>query len=102
MAEAAFETSVPADHPCLAGHFPGNPVVPAVMLLEFVGQALGEKLARRVQLTAVPSAKFTAPLLPQQALRVVLEVDEAAKSARFTLHAQDRELAAGRVEYTDE
>lgn len=106
MAEprAAFsaEYSVAADHPCLAGHFPGNPVVPAVMLLEFVGAALNQALGRRVYLAGVPLAKFMAPLLPQQALRVELTVDEGTKSARFRLLREGAELASGRVEYAAE
>jgi len=55
-----------------------------------------------VRLDSVPSAKFTAPLLPGQSLHVALVVDEAAKSARFTLSAQGRELASGRVGFVDE
>jgi 3-hydroxyacyl-[acyl-carrier-protein] dehydratase len=30
----------PLDHPSYTGHFPGNPVVPGVLLLEMVVQAL--------------------------------------------------------------
>ena len=102
MAERAFDYSVAADHPCLAGHFPGNPVVPAVMLMEFVGAALNEALGRRVRLAGVPLAKFMAPLLPRQALRVELNVDEGANSARFRLLREGVELASGRVEYAGE
>lgn len=102
MLEHAFEAAVPADHPCLAGHFPGQPVVPAVMLLEFVAQGLSEALARRVSLSAVPAAKFTRPLLPQQAVRVELQIDTAGRCARFKLSAQGEELAQGRVEYIDD
>ena len=100
QAAASREFTVPADHPCLAGHFPGKPVVPAVMLLEFVGEALASVLGRNVRIASVPLAKFTSPLLPQQALRVALEVDEAARSARFKLTRDGAELATGRVEYS--
>ncbi|RBC43168.1 hypothetical protein BRN41_12545, partial [Xanthomonas oryzae pv. oryzae] len=31
---------VPHDHPCLPGHFPGRPVVPGVVVLDHVLQAV--------------------------------------------------------------
>ena len=30
----------PLEHPCYAGHFPGNPIVPGVVLLDLVVEAL--------------------------------------------------------------
>jgi hypothetical protein len=40
-------------------------------------------------------------LLPEQKLRVEVQVDEAARAARFRLSHDGAELAAGRVEYAD-
>jgi 3-hydroxyacyl-[acyl-carrier-protein] dehydratase len=72
----AFEQMVCIDttHPALPGHFPGDPLVPGVILLEQVALAVqawrGQRLAR------VLEAKFMAPLLPAQA--AVLRLTEAA------------------------
>jgi 3-hydroxyacyl-[acyl-carrier-protein] dehydratase len=34
--------AIPADHPSLAGHFPGAPVVPGVVILDEIAAALAE------------------------------------------------------------
>ncbi|HUS25401.1 MAG TPA: hypothetical protein VM369_10675 [Candidatus Binatia bacterium] len=91
--------SVPADHPCLAGHFPGNPVVPAVLLLERVRAALGTALGAPVELAALPAVKFTSPLAPGEVCELELRIDTAARSARFRLRSGARELVQGRLEY---
>lgn len=101
MREHESEATVAHGHPCLAGHFPGNPIVPAVMLLELASQALAEALGRPVRLAGVPAAKFLKPLLPGQPLRIQLSIDEAGASARFRLSSRGAELAQGRLDYAD-
>jgi 3-hydroxymyristoyl/3-hydroxydecanoyl-(acyl carrier protein) dehydratase len=59
---ATFEVS-PA-HPALPGHFPGNPVVPGVWILDEALQAAERALGRPVRVHGVPQAKFLSPLLP--------------------------------------
>ena len=64
------EIVVPADHPALAGHFPGQPVVPAVVLLD---EVLAEIRTRAdFVLRSIPAAKFLQHVLPGE--RVVLHL----------------------------
>jgi 3-hydroxyacyl-[acyl-carrier-protein] dehydratase len=90
---------VPADHPCLAGHFPGRPIVPAVVLLEQVELALRKSQGRLARVTALPSVKFLHPLAPGLDFEIVLELDTGTRSARFRCSLGERELAQGRLEY---
>lgn len=34
--DRSAQISIPLEHPCYAGHFPGNPVVPGVVLLDLI------------------------------------------------------------------
>jgi 3-hydroxymyristoyl/3-hydroxydecanoyl-(acyl carrier protein) dehydratase len=58
------EFVVPADHPSLAGHFPGQPVVPAVVLLDAVLAAIRSR--GDFVLRSIPVAKFLLPVLPDE------------------------------------
>lgn len=64
--------SVPHDHPCLPGHFPGRPLVPGVVVLERVLAAIeaGHGPLPALRLAQV---KFLHPLLPGQAADIALE-----------------------------
>lgn len=57
--------AIAADHPSLAGHFPGHPVVPGVVILEEVAWAFEAGWPDR-RLIGMPAVKFLAPLRPEQ------------------------------------
>jgi 3-hydroxyacyl-[acyl-carrier-protein] dehydratase len=67
----------PAD-PLFAGHFPGNPIVPGVLLIEAVAQTAGVMLAsaapqnalRTALLASVQHFKFLRPVTPGQQIRI--------------------------------
>ncbi|MGN6329366.1 MAG: hydroxymyristoyl-ACP dehydratase [Rhodanobacter sp.] len=85
---------IDAAHPALPGHFPGQPLVPGVVMLEQVALALrawrGQRLARVVE------AKFLAPLRPDETAVVRLAAAEAR--VRFEIRRDDAVLARGIVE----
>jgi 3-hydroxymyristoyl/3-hydroxydecanoyl-(acyl carrier protein) dehydratase len=99
MSSPVFEQSVRigATHPALPGHFPGQPLVPGVILLEQVALAL--RAWRNQRLGRVLEAKFVAPLLPEQtALLRLSEVAADGSRLRFEIRCDDVLLARGVVE----
>jgi 3-hydroxyacyl-[acyl-carrier-protein] dehydratase len=98
MADFSATLAVPADHPCLAGHFPGRPVVPAVLLLQLVQSALRQHLGE-VVLEGVPTAKFLLPLVPEQEFGLVLQIDAARGRASFRCACRDGVAARGELSF---
>jgi 3-hydroxymyristoyl/3-hydroxydecanoyl-(acyl carrier protein) dehydratase len=71
---------VPADHPSFAGHFPGQPLLPGVLLLSEVMEAAcaDEALARRfADGASIQAAKFLSPVRPGARLSLALDWDDA-------------------------
>lgn len=88
--------TIASDHPALAGHFPGMPVVPGVVLLDEALHAIGVALGADLSACRIASVKFLSPVLPGQALEILHDsVDGAA--IRFTLMHGERKVASGVV-----
>ncbi len=87
-----------ANHPSLAGHFPGAPLVPGVVILDEVLAALIE-WRQDSQLTGIRMVKFLAPLQPEQAFTISLSVrNEHTAEVNFWCRAEDRVIAEGQLE----
>ena len=85
---------VAPDNPIFAGHFPANPILPGVLLIEAMAQTAGVMLGSAAQLgeanrgeavallAAVNRFKFLKPVTPGQELRVeTKKLTEAGKMA---------------------
>ena len=104
---ATTRFTIPHDHPCLPGHFPGRPIVPGVVVLDRVlaaieaghGGALGALGALRM-----PQVKFAQPLLPGEEARIELETlpDIAPPRWRFRVLRDAALLASGEVRAADD
>jgi 3-hydroxymyristoyl/3-hydroxydecanoyl-(acyl carrier protein) dehydratase len=92
------------DHPAFAGHFPGAPIVPGVVLLDAAVHAalqmsrpLAANDGRPVALgdsCQISSAKFLSPVGPGETLTICLDTTVAG-SVRFQISSGSRKVATG-------
>jgi 3-hydroxyacyl-[acyl-carrier-protein] dehydratase len=75
MNRHSVELRIAADHPALAGHFPGYPIVPGVVLLDEALHAIEQTQPTTIQ--AVPwhigTVKFHQVVRPGEVLRLEFE-----------------------------
>ena len=90
--------AIPADHPSLAGHFPGAPVVPGVVILDEVAAALAEWRSG-CQLTGVRAVKFLLPLKPEQSFTICLApANDTGMEVDFVCRIEDSTIVEGRLQ----
>ncbi|MCY7370230.1 MAG: beta-hydroxyacyl-ACP dehydratase [Polaromonas sp.] len=63
---------IPADHPAFAGHFPGQPILPGVLLLERIMALAQTHLVQLGEGCALRNVKFLAAVAPGDQLRLDL------------------------------
>jgi 3-hydroxyacyl-[acyl-carrier-protein] dehydratase len=73
--------AIPAHHPSLPGHFPDNPIVPGVLLLDHVMALIVDAGSRIV---ALPTVKFIAVVRPDD----TVEVTAGASAGRIDFSAR--------------
>jgi 3-hydroxyacyl-[acyl-carrier-protein] dehydratase len=90
-----MESALPvaADHPAYQGHFPGNPILPGVVVLAEVVAAIAASTGRPASAWSLAHAKFLSPVTPGTALTLVHE--GPAGNVRFEVRAGSRAIATG-------
>jgi 3-hydroxyacyl-[acyl-carrier-protein] dehydratase len=89
-----FTIAVAADHPAFAGHFPGHPVLPGVVLLAEVLAGVEAGLGLPMDRIQIRSAKFHAPVLPGSTLTVELVPGSVIG---FTISCGSTRVASGSI-----
>jgi len=92
--QSSFTWQVPADHPAFAGHFPGRPIVPGVVLLDRAISLAEAWLGSAVADWQIGNAKFLNPVGPGETLEFTLKTGIGATIA-FTVRAGERLVASG-------
>jgi 3-hydroxymyristoyl/3-hydroxydecanoyl-(acyl carrier protein) dehydratase len=85
---------IAAAHPALPGHFPGDPVVPGVVLLERV--AASARRAFDVEVAGLPQVKFLRPLRPGEDAE--LRIVRSGAAAKFSIARGQELIASGTLE----
>lgn len=95
LAQSFVDLSIDPAHPAYAGHFPGTPILPGVVLLDAALYALtarhGNSSDQPLQLK---SAKFLSPVLPGESLTLYYR-ESAVANFRFEIRCGERMVASG-------
>jgi 3-hydroxymyristoyl/3-hydroxydecanoyl-(acyl carrier protein) dehydratase len=86
--------TIAAEHPALAGHFPGTPIVPGVVLLDETLRAVERHYSSGAIRWRIGAAKFISPVHPGEPLTLAHErLDNG--SLRFTVSRARQPVAHG-------
>ena len=56
--------TVPKELSYFDGHFPGNPILPAIAIIDISNELLNRALSKSLYLTSIKTAKFTGLVIP--------------------------------------
>ncbi len=88
--------TVPLDHPVFAGHFPGTPIFPGVMLLDTALHALAAATGIALDICEVSAVKFLSPATPGDELVIQHTLSDSG-TIRFDIMAGLRKIASGSI-----
>ncbi len=87
--------TVPVNHPAFAGHFPGTPIFPGVMLLDTVLQTIAAA-GISLDLCEISSIKFLSPASPGDEL-VIHHTVLINGTIHFDIVVGMRKIASGSI-----
>jgi 3-hydroxyacyl-[acyl-carrier-protein] dehydratase len=99
MADMHLSLQIPQEHPSYSGHFPGQAIVPGVMLLDEVLQAVEQQMPGFGLFSDggadIPVCKFLAPVLPGAHLSLTLTWEGNGAPLTFKLQQGGQAVASG-------
>jgi 3-hydroxyacyl-[acyl-carrier-protein] dehydratase len=85
---------VPTDSPWFFGHFPNEPILPGIALINLTQQAIIEDAAAKgeeIIFEALKRVRFTGPVRPGESLKVNINSEEAGEETLFAFKVAHEE-----------
>jgi 3-hydroxyacyl-[acyl-carrier-protein] dehydratase len=91
--------SFPPDFPAFAGHFPGQPVLPAVVQVAAVRLLAAKHLQRKLTPASLSRAKFKSMVGPGEPVKVSILLDQSADSVTisFSIATEEKKISSGEI-----
>jgi 3-hydroxyacyl-[acyl-carrier-protein] dehydratase len=80
-----IKLDIPPDHASFPGHFPGNPILPGVLLLARVMSCVPSQITSSLQKYTLYNVKFLAAVSPGDQLSLALS-DGSSHEKHFSMH----------------
>ncbi len=96
---ADLQLQVDANLGCFEGHFPGFPILPGVVQIDWAVACARDFLALLQPVKTLDRLKFTNPIQPGMRLELTIEMDESGDFALFRYHAGETVFSVGRLNY---
>jgi 3-hydroxymyristoyl/3-hydroxydecanoyl-(acyl carrier protein) dehydratase len=99
--EFHYELRVPPTLAHFAGHFPGTPILPGIVQLDWAIRFAAEHVPGVRELASIERLKFTAPVRPGALLALRLSHDAARRRVQFAYRLGERDCATGVIVYRE-
>jgi len=97
MTSDSLTLTIPAQHPCFAGHFPGKPLVPGALLIQWLLQTL-EAHYPDTGIARIRQLKFLQPVWPDCRLQIAIQRSVDKGLIAVTAHVDGIRVLTGRLE----
>jgi 3-hydroxymyristoyl/3-hydroxydecanoyl-(acyl carrier protein) dehydratase len=95
-ARVELDLRIPADLEYFAGHFPGAPVLPGVVQIDWCVRLGAGRLGVRSGFRALEQVKFLAPLVPSMTVSLLLELRDSER-LKFAYVEKQKKYSSGTI-----
>ncbi|MBP0591444.1 acyl-CoA synthetase [Paraburkholderia sp. LEh10] len=96
-----YELRVPPTLVHFEGHFPGLPILPGVVQLDWAIRLAAEHVTGVRDIEAVERLKFTAPVMPGAVLHLKLSHEAGRRRVQFAYRLGERDCSSGVIVYRE-